>query len=246
MLILPAIDLIGGKCVRLTRGHYDRKTEYSINPVDVAREFKGDGATHLHVVDLDGARTGAQVNLEVVRQIKAATGLHVEYGGGVRTVANIEAALAAGVDRVMVGTAAFTDDAFLAEAVKRWPDRLLVAVDIRGGKVAVRGWHATLDVTLRDAIAMLHGKGVRGVVYTDTERDGTLEGADTGRLTAATEACRELGVFLHFAGGVRDVEDIRRLKAFDANVLRGVITGKAVYEGTLDLAEAIRLAGGKA
>jgi phosphoribosylformimino-5-aminoimidazole carboxamide ribotide isomerase len=167
----------------------------------------------------------------------------VEYGGGVRSVANIESALAAGVDRVMVGTAAFTDAAFLAVAVRRWADRLLVAVDIRGGKVAVRGWHATLDVTLQDAIALLHDNGVQGVVYTDTERDGTLEGADTGRLTAACDACRELGVFLHFAGGVRDVEDIRRLKAYDAATLRGVITGKAVYEGTLDLAEAIRLAG---
>lgn len=243
MLILPAIDLIGGKCVRLTRGHYDRKTEYSINPVDVAMQFKADGATHLHVVDLDGARTGAQVNLEVVRQIKAATDLHVEYGGGVRSVVNIEAALAAGVDRVMVGTAAFTDEAFLKEAVQRWTDRLLVAVDIRGGKVAVRGWHATLDVTLRDAIAMLHRKGVMGVVYTDTERDGTLEGADTGRLTTACDICRELGVFLHFAGGVRDLGDIRRLKAYDAATLRGIITGKAVYEGTLNLAEAIQEAG---
>lgn len=243
MLILPAIDLIGGKCVRLTRGHYDRKTEYSINPVDVAMQFRKDGATHLHVVDLDGARTGAQVNLEVVRQIKAATGLHLEYGGGVRSIANIESALATGVDRVMVGTAAFTDEPFLAEAVRRWADRLLVAVDIRAGKVAVRGWHATLDLTLHGAIAMLHSKGVRGVVYTDTERDGTLEGADTGRLTAACDACRELGVFLHFAGGVRDLEDVRKLKAYDAATLRGVITGKAVYEGTLDLAAAIRLAG---
>ena len=246
MLILPAIDLIGGKCVRLTRGHYDRKTEYSINPVDVAMQFKAAGATHLHVVDLDGARTGAQVNLEVVRHIKAATGLHVEYGGGVRSIANIEAALAAGVDRVMVGTAAFTDDAFLVEAVTRWADRLLVAVDIRGGKVAVRGWHATVDLTLPAAIALLHGKGVRGVVYTDTERDGTLEGADTGRLTAACDACRESGMVLHFAGGVRDLEDVRKLAAFDPAVLRGVITGKAVYEGTLDLAAAIGLAGEQA
>lgn len=243
MLILPAIDIIGGKCVRLTRGHYDRKTEYSPHPEMVAKQFKAAGATHLHVVDLDGARTGQQTNLDAVRRIKAETGLQIEYGGGLRTLESIEAAFRDGVDRVMAGTAAFTDKEFLKKAVSLCGDRLLVAVDIRNGKIAVRGWHATVDLDIIAALAILKEHGVKGIVYTDTERDGTLEGADTARLFAAIVACRNAGIFMHFAGGIRDLEDIRKLKEFDTTTLRGIITGKAVYEGTLDLTEAIRLAG---
>jgi len=239
--VIPAIDLLGGKCVRLTKGDYSREKSYSGDPVAVARGFKSDGATRLHIVDLDGARSGNTVNFNAAVAIRGDEGvrLPVEFGGGVRTIDDVRRILSAGIEDVMVGTAGFSDPELLPAVVKEFGDRILAAIDVRGGKVVAAGWLKEAGFTQEEAIEFVRKAGVKRILYTDTERDGTLDGADTGRLSAVLDRCRAGGMFVHFAGGVKDLDDIRRLKQLDRTVLRAVITGKAIYEGTLSLAEAI-------
>ena len=248
MLVIPAIDLMDGKCVRLEKGDYARKTEYSDDPAGCAEKFAEAGATLIHVVDLDGARAGSPRNLGVAARIKRLTGLRIEFGGGLRDLESVREAFQAGMDSVILGTAAHADPAFLAGAVGAFGGQVLVAVDDRAGQVAVKGWSATVELRCEDAIRNVAAARVKGVVYTDTARDGTLGGVDAGRLAGIVALSGECGLFLHFAGGVRDIADINRLKDLDADadaqVLRGVIAGKAIYEGTLDLAQAIRQARG--
>ncbi len=242
MDIIPALDLRGGKCVRLTRGDYTQEKIYAEDPLVVAEEFRRQGATRLHLVDLDGAREGTPRYFDVARQIVESTKLAVEYGGGIRTMDAIEQAMASGITKVIIGTAAFRSPQFLAQALASHRQAVLVSVDELKGRVMAEGWTVALNVDMAEVIPGLVSQGVTGIVYTDTERDGTLEGVETTRLAGVLKCTQ--GIEVQVAGGVRDAGDIRKLMALSGLGLHAVIIGKALYEGTLKLPEALALVRG--
>lgn len=237
MLIFPAIDLLDGRCVRLAQGSFERVTVYSDDPAARAREFADDGATALHVVDLEGARSGRPAHLDLVRRIRAAFSGTLQLGGGLRTDADIEACFELGVDRVLLGTAAVGRPGWLSNAIRRHgSDRIAAAVDLRGPRVMIDGWQRGAPAELTDVLGRLAAAGVRTIVFTDTERDGMLGSADVSRARAFVEA----GFETIAAGGVTSSDDIRRL--VDAGAA-GAIVGSALYEGRLTVAQAMAAAG---
>lgn len=238
MLIFPAIDLLDGRCVRLAQGSFERVTVYSDDPAARAREFADDGATALHVVDLEGARSGRPAHLDLVRRIRATFSGTLQLGGGLRTDADIEACFELGVDRVLLGTAAVGGrPGWLSEVIRRYgSDRIAAAVDLRGPRVMIDGWQRGAPAELTDVLGRLEAAGVRTIVFTDSERDGMLGSADVPRARAFVDA----GFETIAAGGVTSSEDIRRL--VDAGVA-GAIVGSALYEGRLTVEQAIAAAG---
>lgn len=236
MIVFPAIDLLGGQVVRLTEGDYGRKQAYGMDPLEAALSFRDAGATHLHVVDLGGARDGVPQETETLRRLARESGLSVQVGGGIRTEARIEALLSLGVTRTILGTAALRDADFLARMVARYGERIAVGVDARDGKVAVSGW---TEVSDRDAMAFcrdLRDLGVRTVIYTDIARDGNLSGANL----PAYEALAAIdGLSVIASGGITGEAEIVALRGMG---LYGAIIGKALYEGRLSLPRALALA----
>jgi phosphoribosylformimino-5-aminoimidazole carboxamide ribotide isomerase len=233
--LYPAIDVLGGKAVRLTQGDYAASKVYDEDPLSAAQAWVAEGAQRLHVVDLDGARRGAPANLDHLRRIAAETGVPVQFGGGLRSLGSVQSALEAGAQRVILGTAAFTDPAFLEDCLARWPGRVLVSVDVRGGRVATAGWTQTLDLTAADVVASLADRGAREIVYTDVDRDGMLEGSnvkEVGDLAASVQGS------LIYSGGIGALADLQALAALAAPALDGVIVGKALYEGRFTVAQA--------
>jgi len=241
MLIIPAIDLKGGKCVRLRQGLADQATVYADDPVEMARRWEREGAGLLHVVDLDGAFEGRPVHTEVVRRIAAAVGVPVELGGGIRTDADIAAALATGAERVIVGTRAFSEPESLRGLAERYGARLAVGIDARDGFVQVRGWVETTSVRALDLAAQVDGMGVRTLIYTDTATDGML----TGHNVAATDAvCRAVRCEVVASGGVSSAADAAALRALERPNLAGAIVGKALYDGVVTMGALVAAAGG--
>lgn len=239
MLIIPAIDLRGGRCVRLVQGRADAETVYSDDPVAVARAFAEAGARRLHVVDLDGAFEGLPRNLDVVTAIVQAVDIPVELGGGIRDMAAVDEVLRRGVQWVILGTAAVEQPELVDEACRRHPGRILVGIDARNGQVAVRGW---VEGTAVDAVALARDMGRRGVeeiIFTDIARDGTLQGPNLEALARVAAA----GPRVIASGGVSSLDDVRALTALEAQGVVGVIIGKALYTGAVDLKEALALAG---
>jgi len=236
MLIFPAIDLFEGKAVRLFKGDYAQMTVYSEDPAAVAAEFAAQGATCLHLVDLEGARSGDTPNLDTVRRIVSESPLFTELGGGVRSLRVIERYLAAGVDRVILGTAAVTDPVFLREALRSFGSAVAVGVDIRDGRVAIRGWteQSTLDPFA--FCAELQSLGVRTLICTDVSRDGAMQGANRELYRQLSE---RFSMDITASGGVSSIEDVRALRALG---LYGAIIGKAYYTGAISLREAIEVA----
>ncbi len=235
MILYPAIDILDGSAVRLVRGDFDQSTRYAADPLDAARTWQRAGAERLHVVDLDGARAGRPVNLEHVRRIAAETGLPVQLGGGLRSLAALAAAAAAGAGRLVLGTAAFTG--LLEPAVAAHGDRLVVSVDVRGGRVSTSGWTETTELGAVEAIAELERRGVANFVYTDVDRDGMLGGLDLeeiGRVAGAVAG------ELIYSGGIGELADLAALAALGGHRLAGVIVGKALYEGRFTIEEAVR------
>jgi phosphoribosylformimino-5-aminoimidazole carboxamide ribotide isomerase len=232
--VIPAIDLQGGRCVRLVQGDFDQATIYGDDPPGMARRWEAAGASRIHVVDLDGAKAGGPRQLDVVAEIVKAVGVPVQLGGGMRTIADVEAALAAGVDRVIVGTKAIEEPDFVDAALRMFGPRVGVGIDARDGRVAVRGWVDVSDVDALDLARDMARRGVRTIVYTDIARDGMLSGPNLEAMRRMAEAVPELGVIA--SGGVGAPGDILAL-ATTGTV--GVIVGKALYAGTVDLAEAI-------
>jgi len=233
LILYPAIDLKEGACVRLRRGDMAAATVFNRDPAAQARRFAAAGAQWLHVVDLDGAFAGKSVNRSAVEAILAAVAIPCQLGGGIRDQAAIEGWLAAGVARVVLGTAALKDPELVREACRRHPGRIAVAIDARGGNVAVEGWAETSDVTTLDLAARFADDGVAAIVFTDVERDGILEGANvaaTARLTQAT------AIPVIASGGISGLGDLAALKAAGA---AGAIVGRALYDGTLDLGQAL-------
>ena len=237
MLILPAIDLYEGKAVRLRQGDYREMTVYSERPQELMETFAQKGAKAVHVVDLEGARDGRTANLNLIRKLKEGSSLLMEVGGGIRTMETIRVYLEdAGVDRVILGTAAVTDPSFAEQAVRRWGERIAVGVDIRDGKVAIRGWTEQSSLDAFSFCRRMEEIGVSTVIVTDISRDGMLEGANRELYENMT---RNLSIRLIASGGVSDIEDVAALKAAG---LYGAIIGKAYYTGAIDLRTAVEVA----
>ena len=233
MLIFPAIDLYDGKAVRLYKGDYNQMTVYSENPPELAEAFRAAGATHMHLVDLEGAKTGETPNLETIRRIREAVPLFIEVGGGVRSMEIVERYLDAGIDRVILGTAAVTDPSFLRAAVSKYGEKIAVGVDIRDGKVAIRGWTEKSAFDALDFCRELQKIGVRTIICTDVSKDGAMQGTNRALYGELSKA---LNLDIIASGGVSTLEDIKALRALN---LCGAIIGKAYYTGAIDLREAI-------
>jgi len=236
MRIFPAIDLVGGKAVRLYQGDYEQMTVYSDDPCAVAADFAACGAEAVHLVDLEGARDGGTPNFETVRRIVGSTPLFTEIGGGIRSFEAIERYIAVGVGRVILGTAALTDEAFLREAVKAYGEWIAVGVDLRDGFAAIRGWREKSEMPALQYLTRLQDLGVSAVIVTDISRDGAMRGTNTGLYR---ELSQKLSLDLVASGGVSSLEDVRALRALG---LSGAIIGKAYYTGAVDLREAIEVA----
>jgi len=240
MQILPAIDLRGGQCVRLRQGDYARETVFGDDPAAMARRWVEEGATSLHVVDLDGAREGHPVNTDSVRRIVQAAGVPCQLGGGLRTEAHVEEALGWGVDRVVIGTRALKDPAGFAALCRHFPGKIVAGIDAREGRVATEGWLAESSVSALDLARRLADLPLAAIVYTDISRDGMLKGSNVG---AMAELAGAVAVPVIASGGVTSLEDVRRLARLG---LAGCIVGRALYEGRLRLADILREAtGGK-
>ena len=235
MKLYPAIDMLGGKAVRLVKGDFEAKKVYEEDPFSAAESWVAQGARHLHVVDLDGARAGAPANVEHLRRIAGELGVPVQFGGGLRSLGAIETVLQAGAERVILGTAAFTDQSLLEQALARWPGQVLVSVDVRGGRVATAGWTETIDGGPREIIRELAARGARELVYTNVDRDGMLQGPDLEEVGRVAEAVP--GSFV-YSGGIGSLADLEGLASLDAPALSGVIVGKALYERRFTLAQA--------
>ena len=233
MLIFPAIDLYDGKAVRLYKGDYNQMTVYSENPSELAEAFRAAGATHMHLVDLEGAKTGETPNLETIRRIRAAVPLFIEVGGGIRSMDIAARYLDAGIDRVILGTAAVTDPTFLRAAVSKYGEKIAVGVDIRDGKVAIRGWTEKSAFDAFDFCRELQKIGVRTIICTDVSKDGAMQGTNRALYGELSKA---LNLDIIASGGVSTLEDIKALRALN---LCGAIIGKAYYTGAIDLREAI-------
>ncbi len=234
MLIFPAIDLVGGKAVRLFKGDYAQMTVYDDDPLHAARIFEAAGATHLHMVDLEGARDGGTPNFDTVRRVAGGTGLSVEIGGGIRDMAVVEKYLDAGVKRVILGTAAISDEDFARRAVDRFGPAIVLGADVKDGQVAIRGWLELSGMTLDAFCERYQALGVQTLICTDISRDGAMQGANRALYADLQQKYR---MDIVASGGVSTMADVKALAALG---LYGAIIGKAVYTGDIDLEQAIR------
>jgi phosphoribosylformimino-5-aminoimidazole carboxamide ribotide isomerase len=237
VILYPAIDIRDGHAVRLIQGDYDRETAFDADPLDAARRWVDQGAQALHVVDLDGARAGAPVNIEHVARICEAVEVPVQVGGGLRQAGDVESVLGAGAARAILGSAAVSDPALIEALVADHGERIVVSADARSGAVAVEGWERSTETTSADLIAQLGARGVRRFVFTPVEVDGTLEGPGVEGLRAAAGAAADAGAELIYSGGIGSVDHLRELAALALPALAGVIVGRALYEGRFTVQE---------
>ncbi len=240
--LYPAIDMLGGKAVRLVKGDFDAKKVYDEDPLSAARGWVNAGARRLHVVDLDGARDGAPVNLDQLALIASELGVPVQFGGGLRSLTAIESAIAAGAERVILGTAAFSDPRLLEQTLVEWPGRVLVSVNVRGGHVATAGWTETTELNGEQVVQQLWERGARELVYTNVDRDGMLQGPDLEEVQKIAHAVP--GSFV-YSGGIGELSDLEGLVRLNARALAGVIVGKALYEQRFTVSEAHAILDGR-
>lgn len=236
MLIFPAIDLVRGQAVRLFKGDYDNMTVYHHDPLQVALDFQSAGAQCLHLVDLEGAKTGGTPNLETIRRIVDGTDLFTEVGGGIRSMETIATYLNAGVDRVILGTAAVTNPAFLEKAVSEYGEKIAVGIDIKDGYVAIKGWTETSSYTCEAFFEKIQSLGVKTIICTDISRDGAMQGTNRALYRSLSQT---YSMDIIASGGVSSLDDIEALRSMD---LYGAIIGKAYYTGAIDLRRAIEVA----
>ena len=236
MILFPAIDLFDKKAVRLYKGDYQNMTVYSENPIEIARDFEAAGATHIHMVDLEGAKDGTTPNIAVVEQVAKETSLFVEIGGGIRNMETVRRYLDAGVSRIILGTAAVNDEAFLKEALAAYPGKIAVGADVKDGCIAIKGWLETSAITLEDFLRKMEQLGVKNVICTDISKDGAMRGTNLELYRALSE---KYALDITASGGVSSMEDVRQLRQMD---LYGAIIGKAYYTGAIDLKEALEAA----
>ena len=236
MYIYPAIDLYGGKAVRLFKGDYAQMTVYSDDPVSVARDFAAAGASHIHLVDLEGAKIGRPANLDTIASIVAATGLFAEVGGGIRDMETVDSYLGIGVSRVILGTAAVKDPAFLRAALDKYGGKIAVGVDLKDGCVAIKGWTETSDLKAEEFFEKMQNLGVKTIICTDISRDGAMKGTNR---ELYRELSSKFAIDLIASGGVSSMEDVMALAEMK---LHGAIIGKAYYIGAVDLKQAVEAA----
>ena len=236
MLIYPAIDIISGRAVRLFKGDYSKMTVYNENPEEVALDFLNSGATHIHLVDLEGAKSGETPNIDTVMKIKKATGLFCEIGGGIRSMEVIDRYISAGVDRVILGTAAVTNEGFVEKAVQKYGEKIAVGIDIKDGLVAIKGWTETCDVGAFEFCEKMQKIGVKTVICTDISKDGAMQGTNHQLYRELSE---KFSLNIIASGGVSSIEDVEKLASLN---LHGAIVGKAYYTGAISLKEAIEVA----
>ena len=236
MKIFPAIDLYDGKAVRLYKGDYNQMTVYSENPIEIARDFENKGAKYIHIVDLEGAKDGTTPNLNIVKQIANETGLFTEIGGGIRTMETVKAYLENGVDRVILGTAAVNDEAFLLDAVKCYGNRIAVGVDVKDGFVAIKGWLEKSEYSCFEFCEKMQKIGVRTIICTDISKDGAMQGTNRELYKELSE---KFSIDITASGGVSTIDDIMALRGLN---IYGAIIGKAYYIGAIDLKDALEAA----
>jgi len=234
MLLFPAIDIVGGKAVRLYKGDYDQMTVYSDHPEEIALDFKNCGAKHIHIVDLEGARDGGTPNFETVLKIKKESGLYCEIGGGIRSMEVVDRYLDAGIDRVILGTAAIKDEAFLKKAVEKHGDKIAVGADIKDGFIAVKGWLERSTVTADEFFEKMQNLGIKTIICTDISKDGAMQGTN---LHLYRTLSRRYKVDITASGGVSSMDDIVALQEMD---MYAAIIGKAYYTGAINLREAVQ------
>jgi len=233
MILLPAIDLFDKKAVRLYKGDYANMTVYSENPIEIARDFEAKGCRYIHMVDLEGAKDGTTPNLSIVEQVAKQTSLFVEIGGGIRNMQTVERYFKAGVSRVILGTAAVNDEAFLKAALARYGEKIAVGADVKDGYIAIKGWLENSAVTLEDFLAKMQLLGVKNIICTDISKDGAMGGTNLELYRALSQKFR---LDITASGGVSSLEDIRQLRKME---LYGAIIGKAYYTGAIDLTQAL-------
>ncbi|ANY73499.1 1-(5-phosphoribosyl)-5-[(5-phosphoribosylamino)methylideneamino]imidazole-4-carboxamide isomerase [Paenibacillus ihbetae] len=234
-IIYPAIDIRGGKCVRLVQGDYNQETVYNDNPLEVAKSWESQGGSFIHLVDLDGAKAGHPVNDEIIGSIASSVNVPVQVGGGLRTLADVERLLGLGVSRVIIGTAAIEDRVFTEEVLGRYGDKVAIGIDARNGYVATRGWLETSEVQAEVLAKELAAKGAETFIFTDISRDGMMQGPNVEAIVALAKAS---GRSVIASGGVTRLEDLLALSAHREDGVGGAIVGKALYTGHIDLAEA--------
>ncbi len=238
MIVIPAIDLKEGRCVRLSQGRMDQESVYSEDPVQMARHWEAKGAERLHVVDLNGAVTGRPFHGSLIREITHSVHIPVEVGGGIRDLETIESYLAAGVRWVILGTAAFSNRHLVEESCQRFPGRVILGIDARGGRVAIQGWQEIVSLEAMELAKQFDGLDVSAIIFTDVERDGMGTGVNWERTKALARAT---SIPVIASGGIARIEEIRHLTDLEAEGVIGVIVGRALYTGSLDLEEAIRI-----
>ena len=236
MNIFPAIDLYDKKAVRLLKGDYSKMTVYSDDPLKVAQDMEKKGAKFIHMVDLEGAKNGDTPNLSVVRRVARGTSLFVEIGGGIRRIETVVKYFECGVDRVIIGTAAVTDEVFLKEAVERYGEKIAVSADVRDGYIAIKGWLETSRVSLEDFMDRMQQIGVKTIICTDISKDGAMKGTN---LNMYNRLCKRYNMQIVASGGVSDMKDVENLAGMN---IYGAIIGKAYYTGAIDLTKAIEVA----
>lgn len=237
MIVIPAIDLRNGQCVRLRHGKIEEETVYSADPVAVAKKWQSLGAKRIHVIDLDGAFSGRPKNLEWILRIKKETSLMVQMGGGLRTMEAIDALFGAGIDRAILGTIVFEEAGLARQAFEKYREKIMVALDVKNGMVAVRGWKNDSGFPMEEALPVIEKLGGREIIYTDIEKDGTLEGVNLNRVI---HVMKLTPMSVYASGGVGSLKDIETLASIKCP---GCIVGKALYDKKLDLAQAIAAAG---
>lgn len=242
MLVIPAIDIKDGKCVRLAQGKMDQVTVYSDKPAEVAKKMQALGAEYIHIVDLDGAVAGEPKNMDVIEAIAGAISIPFQVGGGIRDIDAINLYLTMGASRIILGTTALEKSWFVRDVCEKHHGQILVGIDARDGKVAIKGWEHLTDKVAAELAKELEDAGVAGIIYTDINRDGMLKGPNIEGTKALAQSVK---IPIIASGGVSNIDDIKRLKEIESTGVVGVITGKAIYTGSLNLAEAIKVAKGQ-
>ncbi len=240
MKLYPAIDLKDQNCVRLFKGDMEQATVFSNAPGEQAAQFEAEGAEYLHVVDLNGAFAGAPVNLDAVKEIRKSISIPMQLGGGIRDVETIETWLEAGVNRVILGTIALRNPALVKQACKAFPGQICVGIDMRGGYVAVEGWAETSNMLATDLATEFEDAGVAAIIFTDIDRDGAMQGAN---MEATKDFAEHISIPVILSGGISSMEDITAAKALQSAGVEGVISGRAIYDGAIDIAKAQEILG---
>jgi phosphoribosylformimino-5-aminoimidazole carboxamide ribotide isomerase len=242
MLIIPAVDIRGGRCVRLTQGRFDREQVFSNDPVEMALNWQGKGAKRLHVVDLDGAVQGKPQNLKVIEKIVNTVNIPVQLGGGIRDIDTIDKCISIGIDRVIMGTSAVFSREIVKKAVSLYPDKVIVGIDAKDGRVAVKGWLEISEQKSVDLIKEIEQFGIKRIIYTDITKDGMMTGPN---LAALEEILENTGMKVIASGGISSIGDLIALKKMEAKGLEGAIIGKALYLGKIDLKAALEIMEGE-